>query len=89
MLLWKSFGFHFYSYVQHILEQNEEKLFKLLENKENCYVFVAGNAKNMPTAVRNVFVNIFEKFGHLSQEASKNVIGIMEAHGMYQTETWS
>lgn len=52
-------------------------------------MFVAGNAKDMPTAVRNVFISLFEKFGHLSYEASKNVIETMEANGTYQTETWN
>ncbi|XP_025204931.1 NADPH-dependent diflavin oxidoreductase 1 [Melanaphis sacchari] len=69
-------------YVQHILEQNEEELLKLLSNKE-CYVFVAGNAKDMPTAVKNVFINILTKNKHL------NTIDMMETKGFYQTETWS
>jgi len=73
---------YFFSYVQHILEQNEEELFKLLSNKE-CYVFVAGNAKDMPTAVKNVFINILTKNKHL------NTIDMMETKGFYQTETWS
>ena len=73
---------YFYSYVQHILEQNEEKLFKLLSDKE-CYVFVSGNAKDMPTAVKNVFINILTKYNHL------NTIDMMETKGFYQTETWS
>jgi len=55
---------------------------KLLSSNE-CYVFVAGNAKDMPTAVRNVFVNILTKNKHL------NTIDMMETKGFYQTETWS
>lgn len=70
------------------MEQNEEKLYKLLSNKE-CYVFVAGNAKDMPTAVKNVFINIFEKNKHLNNTTFINTLDIMETKGFYQTETWS
>lgn len=52
-------------------------------------MFVAGNAKDMPTAVQNVFVSLFEKFGLLSHEASKSLIETMKSHGTYQTETWN
>lgn len=79
---------YFCSYVQHILEQNEEKLYKLFSSEE-CYVFVAGNAKDMPTAVKNVFINIFEKNKHLNNTSSINMIDMMETKGFYQTETWS
>lgn len=73
---------YFCSYVQHILEKNEEELLKLLSSKE-CYIFIAGNAKDMPTAVKNVFINILTKHKHL------NTIDMMETKGFYQTETWS
>ncbi|VVC36307.1 Riboflavin synthase-like beta-barrel,Flavoprotein pyridine nucleotide cytochrome [Cinara cedri] len=75
-------------YVQHILEQKEEELYKLLSSKE-CYVFVAGNAKNMPTAVKDVFIKIFEKFENLSNTESIDTLEIMESKGFYQTETWN
>lgn len=70
------------------MEQREEELFKLLTSKE-CYVFVAGNAKNMPTAVKDVFINIFEKYGRLKNATSISTVDEMEAKGFYQTETWS
>lgn len=43
----------------------------------------------MPTAVRNVFINLLEKFGQLSHEASKNILEMKECQGTYQTETWT
>lgn len=70
------------------MEQNEKELYELLSSKE-CYVFVAGNAKNMPTAVKNVFINIFKKNEHLNNTTPINYIDMMEAKGFYQTETWS
>lgn len=70
------------------MKQNEEELCKLLSSKE-CYVFVAGNAKDMPTAVKNVFINILEKIKLLNNTTPINTIDIMETKGFYQTETWS
>lgn len=64
-------------------------MYKLLTSKEECYVFVAGNGKNMPTAVKNVFISIYEKLGHLNYNFSKNIIDMKESQGFYQTETWS
>lgn len=69
------------------MEQKEEELYKLLSDNE-CYVFVAGNAKDMPIAVKNVFINIFEKFGKLNNTTPTN-IDMMETKGFYQTETWN
>lgn len=79
---------YFCSYVQHILEQNEENLYKLLSSEE-CFVFVAGNAKDMPTAVKNVFIKIFEKNKNLKNTSSINTLDMMETKGFYQTETWN
>lgn len=78
----------FYRYVQHILEQNKEDLLQLLSGKE-CYIFVAGNAKDMPTAVRNVFISLFDELKHRSNSSSVITVDTMEAKGFYQTETWS
>lgn len=72
------------------MKQNEEELYKLLSSKE-CYVFVAGNAKDMPTAVRDVFINIFKKYELLNNTMpiNMNTVDMMETKGFYQTETWS
>lgn len=74
--------------MQHILEQNEEEILKLLSSKE-CYIFVAGNAKDMPTAVKNVFISIVEKLKKLNYTIPINTVDMMETKGFYQTETWS
>jgi len=68
------------------LEQNEKELYELLSSKE-CYIFVAGNAKDMPIAVKNAFKNILKKKECLNNTI--NDIDMMEAKGFYQTETWS
>lgn len=74
--------------MQHILEKNKEELSKLLSSKE-CYIFVAGNAKDMPTAVKNVFISIVEKLKKINSTIYINTVDMMETKGFYQTETWS
>lgn len=70
------------------MEQREEDVYKLLSNKE-CYIFIAGNAKDMPAAVKEVFIKIFEKFENLSNTKSLKIMEMMESKGYYQTETWN
>ncbi|XP_050533690.1 NADPH-dependent diflavin oxidoreductase 1 [Daktulosphaira vitifoliae] len=75
-------------YVQHKIKEQGGNLYKLLTDSE-CYVFIAGNAKNMPDAIKTEFANIFMKYGNLNNEESINIINNMEHNGRYQTETWS
>lgn len=70
------------------MEQNKKELYELLSSKK-CYVFVAGNAKDMPTAVKDVFINILKTNENLPNTMPINYIDTMEATGFYQTETWS
>ncbi|XP_050436997.1 NADPH-dependent diflavin oxidoreductase 1 [Adelges cooleyi] len=75
-------------YVQHVLNNRGQQLYKLLTSQE-CFVFVAGNAKDMPAAVRTEFSNVFMKYGNLDSVESEKTIEQMELKGRYQTETWS
>lgn len=78
----------FYRYVQHKIEENGEKVWKLLNNPD-CYIFVAGNSKNMPQSVKEAFTNVCTLHGKLKEEDSKIFIDKMEKNERYQTETWS
>ncbi|KAL4219174.1 NADPH-dependent diflavin oxidoreductase 1 [Mactra antiquata] len=74
-------------YVQHVINENGEKIWKLL--LQNASIFIAGNAKNMPDAVKEAFKNIVIKYGLLSDEDATTYIQKMEKDKRYQTETWS
>lgn len=76
-----------YRYVQHIIQEQSQVISSWLE--KGSYIFVAGNAKNMPTAVRSAFIKVIEKAGDYDSAEAEKIIGMMESKGMYQTETWS
>lgn len=77
-----------YSYVQHKLLENKELVANdLLYN--NAYVFVAGNAKNMPNDVRQALIDCIVQAGKYAPEAATNFIEKMEKTGRYQIETWA
>lgn len=60
-----------------------------LITKENAYIFVAGNSKNMPDAVREAFISVYSTFHETDLNESEKVFRKMELDGRYQTETWS
>uniref|UniRef100_A0A1Y1KHU1 NADPH-dependent diflavin oxidoreductase 1 n=3 Tax=Photinus pyralis TaxID=7054 RepID=A0A1Y1KHU1_PHOPY len=72
-------------YVQHKIEENGDLLWELLRTR-NVYVFVAGNAKNMPRQVREAFVSVCKMNGGMANADA--FIENMEKTGRYQTETW-
>ncbi|XP_026478400.1 NADPH-dependent diflavin oxidoreductase 1 [Ctenocephalides felis] len=64
-------------YVQHLIEKNKELVRNLLNN--NAHVFVSGNSKNMPEAVKESFQNVY------GEDDLEELIKC----GRYQVETWS
>ncbi|XP_039288461.1 NADPH-dependent diflavin oxidoreductase 1 isoform X2 [Nilaparvata lugens] len=75
-------------YVQHVISAHDKELWNYL-SKEDIFIFVAGNANNMPTAVRDAFKSIYCKHGGYSNEESEQLFCKMEMNGHYQTETWA
>ena len=73
-------------YVQHRMEQHAPLLAELVVD-QNASFYVAGNSKNMPTAVRQALVSAID--GRLGEGKGEKVVAGMEASGRYQTETWS
>ncbi|XP_030746156.1 NADPH-dependent diflavin oxidoreductase 1 isoform X2 [Sitophilus oryzae] len=74
-------------YVQDKIREHGELVWRALEKKG--YVFIAGNSKNMPQAVRESFINVCEKWGNLSNTEAVRFIEVMEKENRYQTECWS
>jgi len=73
-------------YVQHRMEQHASLLAELVVD-QNASFYVAGNSKNMPTAVRQALVSAID--GRLGEGKGEVMVAGMEASGRYQTETWS
>ncbi|XP_060597586.1 NADPH-dependent diflavin oxidoreductase 1-like [Ruditapes philippinarum] len=74
-------------YVQHAIRESGESVWNLL--KQNACFFIAGNAKNMPDAVREEVKSVIVKYGQLSQEEAQNYMMKMDQEKRYQAETWS
>jgi len=73
-------------YVQHRLEQNADLLAELVV-EQGASFYVAGNSKNMPTAVREALVAALTV--RLGEGKGEEFVASMESSGKYQTETWS
>lgn len=76
----------FYSYVQHLIRQQSQLCWEYLQKGGNIYL--AGNCKNMPSAVREEFVDLVKSYGEMSQEEAENFIRTLEKTDRYQSETW-
>ncbi|CAG4973501.1 unnamed protein product [Colias eurytheme] len=70
-------------YVQHKIAQNKEILRSLIIN-EGAYIYIAGNAKNMPNNVKDAFVD--EVLSEIDD--AKSFMQNMTNSGRFQTETW-
>ncbi|XP_072310185.1 NADPH-dependent diflavin oxidoreductase 1 [Eucyclogobius newberryi] len=75
-------------YVQHRIRENAELLMDLIVNQNACF-YIAGNAKEMPSSVRDALKYIFEQRGSVSAEASEQMVVALETSGRLQSETWS
>lgn len=78
----------FFRYVQHLIARNRKLVGKLLVD-ENAAVFVAGNSKNMPEAVREAFISAFAAYKGVDDSVAEKAFAKMDLDGRYQTETWS
>ncbi|KFM56652.1 NADPH-dependent diflavin oxidoreductase 1, partial [Stegodyphus mimosarum] len=74
-------------YVQHKLLENRNLIWDLIENHK-AYIYVAGNAKQMPLAVKDAFLDIFAKEGKLNPDSCRSYLQNLESK-RYQTETWA
>lgn len=75
-------------YVQHRISENAEFLMDMIANKKACF-YIAGNAKEMPSSVREALKGVFQQQGAVSAEDAETMVQAMEQSGRLQSETWS
>ncbi|KAF7688733.1 NADPH-dependent diflavin oxidoreductase 1 [Silurus meridionalis] len=75
-------------YVQHRLKEQAKLLWELIVNK-NAFFYIAGNAKQMPTAVCDALKEVFRKNGGVTESQAQEMLDNMEKTGCFQSETWS
>nr|XP_026489576.1 NADPH-dependent diflavin oxidoreductase 1 [Vanessa tameamea] len=75
-------------YVQHKIAENRNLLWQLI-NELGAFIFISGNAKNMPDNVRDAFIeDVFNKSGNIELEQAKEMLNKMERNNRLQVETW-
>lgn len=75
-----------FRYVQHIIREQRELCWQFLQNGGSIYL--AGNSKNMPNAVRDEFVDLAREIGKMTEEQAEAFIQDLEKKNRYQIETW-
>lgn len=74
-------------YVQHLLNQDKEMIWKLLQ--QGGHVYVCGDARNMSHDVQDTFVNICVQLGKMKEDEAKAYMKRMESQKRYQADVWS
>lgn len=75
-------------YVQHRIAEQGELVWQWL-SQQHAYVFIAGNAKQMPKGVQESLKEVCAKHGGLSGEEVTQFWKTLEASGRLQLETWA
>uniref|UniRef100_A0A8D0H573 NADPH-dependent diflavin oxidoreductase 1 n=1 Tax=Sphenodon punctatus TaxID=8508 RepID=A0A8D0H573_SPHPU len=75
-------------YVQHRIRDNQRLVWELL-NYGNAHVYLAGNAKSMPSAVAEALKSVFQLHGHMSASDAEEYFAGLERSQRFQAETWS
>uniref|UniRef100_A0A0V0J3I2 NADPH-dependent diflavin oxidoreductase 1 n=2 Tax=Schistocephalus solidus TaxID=70667 RepID=A0A0V0J3I2_SCHSO len=76
------------TYVQHRILENAGLVWSLL-NEAGASVYVAGNAKAMPAAVRESLVEVVRDCGNMTDLEAEAYISNLESSGRYQVEAWT
>ncbi|XP_074026251.1 NADPH-dependent diflavin oxidoreductase 1-like isoform X1 [Leptinotarsa decemlineata] len=88
------------SFIPAFSREGETKVYvqdKIIENKllvwealqKDAFIFVAGNARNMPQGVRQAFIEVIRECGVMTLENATHYVENMEKSGRYQIECWS
>ncbi|KAJ8342848.1 hypothetical protein SKAU_G00327760 [Synaphobranchus kaupii] len=75
-------------YVQHLLKQNKEHLWKLIHS-ENAHIYICGDARNMARDVQTAFYEIAEEEGGLTRTQAVDYIKRLMTKGRYSQDVWS
>ncbi|XP_073414359.1 NADPH-dependent diflavin oxidoreductase 1 isoform X2 [Dendrobates tinctorius] len=75
-------------YVQHRIQENGAYLWELIGNRQ-AFIYIAGNAKSMPTQVTDALKSVFQSEGQMSALEAEQYLVMLEKCGRFQSETWS
>ncbi|XP_077161099.1 NADPH-dependent diflavin oxidoreductase 1 isoform X2 [Paroedura picta] len=75
-------------YVQHRIRENKKLVWDLV-SRENAYIYLAGNAKQMPEAVAEALKFVFQSEGGLSASEAEEYFATLDRTRRFQAETWA
>uniref|UniRef100_A0A914HET1 NADPH-dependent diflavin oxidoreductase 1 n=1 Tax=Globodera rostochiensis TaxID=31243 RepID=A0A914HET1_GLORO len=75
-------------YVQHKILEHSMEVCRFLEH-DDCRIFIAGSAGDMPPAVVSALKEVMRKTRHLTESATDDYFEGMERSGRIVYETWS
>ncbi|XP_067132918.1 NADPH-dependent diflavin oxidoreductase 1-like [Centruroides vittatus] len=75
-------------YVQHKMLENKELIWNLI-NDHGAWIYVAGNAKQMPQDVRSALLDIVKDCSKLNADEAENYLKNLEKTKCLQYEVWS
>ncbi|KAF4108336.1 NADPH--cytochrome P450 reductase isoform X1 [Onychostoma macrolepis] len=75
-------------YVQHLLKNNKEQLWKLIHSN-NAHIYVCGDARNMARDVHTAFYAIAEEVGGLTHTQAVDYFKKLMTKGRYSQDVWS
>jgi len=75
-------------YVQHRIKENSKMVWDIIHN-QGGFVYIAGNAKQMPTDVRNALLHVIKTEAGADDAQAEDYLSKLEAMRRLQQETWS
>ncbi|KAI0319420.1 riboflavin synthase domain-like protein [Amylostereum chailletii] len=76
------------TYVQHLLEEDAERLWTLLDSQD-ARVYISGSSNKMPAAVRRALARAAETAGGMNETSALAYVARMEREGRLFEECWS
>ncbi|KAK7088147.1 NADPH--cytochrome P450 reductase-like isoform X2 [Littorina saxatilis] len=74
-------------YVQHLLDQNKDETWNVLEN--NGHIYICGDARNMARDVLNTLERIIMEKGEMDKTKAEAYIKKLQNKGRYSADVWS
>jgi sulfite reductase alpha subunit-like flavoprotein len=74
-------------YVQRRIEQNAAMLFELI-HEQGAVIYIAGNAKQMPSDVRAAFVAVVQECTGCDHDTAVRYLKSLDRSGRYKVECW-
>jgi len=74
-------------YVQHLLDENHDEIWDVLNN--NGHLYICGDAKNMARDVNAVLIKILMSKGDMDKAGAENYLKRLQSKGRFSSDVWS